>query len=242
MERSNPCNMTNNQTLESRRKLLGLGATSAAASLAAILPATADAAVVSFRLEDPLTATVNPSQSSEYGYTIYWNPVSDFGVSLSSNSESKPDKTIGIKFYGYGDGNQVVIGAADNTGSLSNIHFDSPGWNTLAQAGTLFDSSSVNDSGICHVLKEGEGVTGYIGYSFDLVGGETHYGYAYVEVSGSTLTIRSWAYETTPDLGIIAGARESMNVPEPGTYALLLGGLLLGGLALKRIWQRFASK
>ena len=66
------------------------------------------------------------------------------------------------------------------------------------------------------------GMTGYMGLQFDADDG-THFGWvhmtAYDEFPG--MTIHSWAYESTPGVGIIAGA-----VPEPSSAILtVIGGL-----------------
>ena len=72
----------------------------------------------------------------------------------------------------------------------------------------------------------GEG--NYLGYRF-LIDGNTHYGWVQVDVSADLLnaTITGIAYETTPGLGIAAGA-----IPEPTSLALLAAGA--GALGLRR--------
>jgi len=71
---------------------------------------------------------------------------------------------------------------------------------------------------------------GYFGVEFD-IGGSTHYGWVYLDNTFAGLgggDIIEWAYESTPDIGIIAGV-----IPEPTTVALLLVGTL-SALALRR--------
>lgn len=66
------------------------------------------------------------------------------------------------------------------------------------------------------------GVRAYIGIEFE-IDSATHYGW--IDVQGHSsfphLTVYGWAYESTPDMSIIAGA-----IPEPGTLYLLLTGAI----------------
>jgi hypothetical protein len=76
--------------------------------------------------------------------------------------------------------------------------------------------------------------TSYLGLALD-IGGQTHYGWAEFAVDGTggtdlQLNLIADAYETTPNVGIDAGAMT--DVPEPGTLALLAAGM--AGLALLR--------
>lgn len=72
----------------------------------------------------------------------------------------------------------------------------------------------------------------YAGIRLD-IGGSTHFGWVRIKTEyvggASTLTgtIFDWAYETTPDTAIAAGA-----IPEPTSLALLAAGA--GALALRR--------
>jgi hypothetical protein len=70
----------------------------------------------------------------------------------------------------------------------------------------------------------------YLGLYFEIPGDGFHFGWARLSVSASptataTATIHDWAYETTPDAPIIAGA-----IPEPGS--LTLGVLALGSVGV----------
>jgi hypothetical protein len=72
----------------------------------------------------------------------------------------------------------------------------------------------------------------YTGLKWDIGGGNFLYGWAAIDVTaqagvGSSATLLSYAYETTPDTPIEAGA-----VPEPDTLALLAAGF--GALAMRR--------
>jgi hypothetical protein len=76
------------------------------------------------------------------------------------------------------------------------------------------------------------GTGAYTGLKWDIGGGDFRYGWARIDVSsalgaGSSATLLSYAYETTPNTPIEAGA-----VPEPGSLALLAAGG--GALALRR--------
>ncbi len=74
--------------------------------------------------------------------------------------------------------------------------------------------------------------TGYLGLRFS-ISGQQHYGWMRLTVANNTgaqsrsITVHEWAYETTPNAGILSGA-----VPEPGGLGLLaLGG---AGIVLHR--------
>lgn len=74
---------------------------------------------------------------------------------------------------------------------------------------------------------------GFVGLEFESTDG-THYGWLDIEGvanGGSYLFVHGWAYETTPDVGIIAGA-----VPEPSTIGLFIMGL--GAVILRRNIRR----
>ncbi|MDD4734845.1 MAG: PEP-CTERM sorting domain-containing protein [Kiritimatiellae bacterium] len=60
---------------------------------------------------------------------------------------------------------------------------------------------------------------GYFGVQFDIAGA-THYGWVYLDNTFAGLgggDITEWAYESTPDTGIVAGV-----IPEPTTLVLLM--------------------
>ena len=69
------------------------------------------------------------------------------------------------------------------------------------------------------------GTTAFMGIQFQ-IGEAWHYGWMRLHgtewLSFGGTTILDWAYETRPDTPIFAGA-----VPEPSTFALLLGGGVL---------------
>ncbi|BBO31336.1 PEP-CTERM sorting domain-containing protein [Lacipirellula parvula] len=74
------------------------------------------------------------------------------------------------------------------------------------------------------------GTDKYVGLKWDIGGGNFSFGWARIDVSAAnngTATLLSYAYESTPNASIIAGA-----VPEPSTLALLAAGG--GAVALQR--------
>ncbi|WP_428387015.1 PEP-CTERM sorting domain-containing protein [Mucisphaera sp.] len=100
-------------------------------------------------------------------------------------------------------------------------------------AGELIDGNAAFSGGANLMINPTYGYNfvgtgGYIGFQFD-IDGSTHYGWAQVDV---TLTpqeavITGYAYESTPNTGIVAGA-----IPEPTSLALLAAGA--GALGLRR--------
>lgn len=70
----------------------------------------------------------------------------------------------------------------------------------------------------------------YMGVEFERAGA-THYGWILLQISDQVAfgSIEAWAWETRPGVPILAGA-----VPEPSTWALLIGGGVLMGW-LRRI-------
>jgi len=82
--------------------------------------------------------------------------------------------------------------------------------------------------------------TGYAGMRLT-DGADVYFGWIQVSVSnynnsGITGTLIDWAYESTPNVAILAGAvAPSAPVPEPGTWAA--AALLAGGAALMR-WRK----
>jgi hypothetical protein len=71
------------------------------------------------------------------------------------------------------------------------------------------------------------GLTGFLGLEFD-ISGNTHYAWLRLTLhpDAGAVILRDYAYETTPGMGIVAGA-----IPEPSTILLLS----LGGLGL--LWR-----
>ena len=65
------------------------------------------------------------------------------------------------------------------------------------------------------------GRAGYLGFQFQIGDPTTHYGWAELDLTNgpADAVLLGWAYESTPDTGIIAGA-----VPEPASLGLLAAG------------------
>ncbi|MEQ9460889.1 MAG: PEP-CTERM sorting domain-containing protein [Phycisphaeraceae bacterium] len=99
--------------------------------------------------------------------------------------------------------------------------------------GSLIDGSASPAAGAKLMTNRGAGYDfvgqgNFLGYSFE-IDGNTHYGWVQVDVSADLLnaTVTGYAYESTPDTGIVAGA-----IPEPTSLALLAAGA--GALGLRR--------
>ena len=71
----------------------------------------------------------------------------------------------------------------------------------------------------------------FVGFKF-LIGGLTHYGWAYIDIQPDTLTVDEWAYES------VAGASIEVPVPEPANASLGLGLLALGAAGVSGYKRR----
>jgi hypothetical protein len=77
--------------------------------------------------------------------------------------------------------------------------------------------------------------TGYAGLRFTK-GLDIFYGWMQIQVTNSDNNaiqgvLIDWAYQDSPGIGIQAGA---VAIPEPSTYGIILGGLVLAGAAVRR--------
>ena len=107
-------------------------------------------------------------------------------------------------------------------------------------AGTMIDATSnfvAGESGsTTHIGPAPNqfqlGVPGYVGFTFQpTIGGDVYYGWASLTIQNTGPgTINSYAYENTPDLGILAGS--TVSLPEPSRALLLMLGLL--GVVVRR--------
>jgi hypothetical protein len=79
------------------------------------------------------------------------------------------------------------------------------------------------DIGCLSTWPPGPATRGFIGIEFELADG-LHYGYFDIVLSGDAAgaALLGWAYDSRPGAPILAGA-----VPEPSTWALLVGGGVL---------------
>lgn len=78
---------------------------------------------------------------------------------------------------------------------------------------------------------------GLIGFTFQpTIGGNVYYGWASVTIENTSAgTIHSWAWENTPDTGILAG--DILGIPEPTRALLLLLGLMGAVMRRRRAWR-----
>lgn len=109
--------------------------------------------------------------------------------------------------------------------------------------GTLVDGSSafvVNGFGSqYHMTTTGEadkftvGETGYLAFAWmDSVEETTHYGWLRLIPGVETGTIVDWAYEMTPDMGIVVG--DIGAIPEPATTGMAAAALSMGLVVSRR--------
>ena len=206
------------------RKLAAYSA--AATAMAALGGATgAEAAVI----YTPGQVTVN--NGGFYNVDFNHDTISDFSFNNQAGGKNAN------RYYGNGDGTTVKSGvatapygttstrpAALAVGALINgtlSYATDPGGNanTLAGDGTINPGTDDQNSGYFPT----DGSVRYAGVKF-FVGADTYYGWVGMTLQNpasntSTGTITDFAYESTPGLGIAAGA-----TPEPSGLALLALG------------------
>ncbi len=78
-----------------------------------------------------------------------------------------------------------------------------------------------------------------VGFTFT-ISGQQNYGWANITLGPNSLTFHDWAYESSPDTAIPAGATSS--VPEPAQAATGLGLLALGAAGVARFKRQRAAK
>jgi hypothetical protein len=129
----------------------------------------------------------------------------------------------------------VFVFQALNAGDPIPGAFDFEG-GTQSMAYRLDFGADFGDYGFDSFLADGPflGASNkFVGLQFEIPGSGTHYGWVRVTVLDDLrLKIHDWAYESTPDQSIVAGAGIPP-LPEPGSLAMLALGAA-GALALLR--------
>lgn len=121
----------------------------------------------------------------------------------------------------------------------------------VTTAGTMINSSYLtpdytnhSNYGYAYFFQDGNGkqiggwtntasTDAYVGIELWNGAGGTNFGWIELDYNGpaQTLTVVDWAYQTTPGVGILAGA-----VPEPATSGIVLAGI--GALYFSRRFRR----
>lgn len=200
-----------------------LSSYSAAAALGAfVVPIGANAEVVytqldpdveTFFADPPNTPLVNIDNSTEVdddGNPAPQHELAFITTSSNRNIQIRPTYTgttltSAGTYYARGFTEGVLIGPGANSTGGADVAATGGGYN-------FFNGDNL-----------------YVGVSFEIAG-QLHYGYVgFQVVSTAPLRgiIRDYAYESTPGVGIVAGA-----VPEPGSLGLLAAGA--GAFAFRR--------
>jgi hypothetical protein len=191
-----------------------IGAYTAAASLGAFgLVQDADAAIVYTDVPD---TTITQGQGPLY---INLDNVgqNEFAIAAFSNS-------VRVNPYDIG-GQQSKVLTSMNYYVNSFAAGDSIGPSAAEAGGGRFAGRQVGQDFYNFV-----GTDKFVGLKWDIGGGNVRFGWARIDVTAAnngTATLFSYAYESTPNTAIAAGA-----VPEPSSLALLAAGG--GAVALKR--------
>jgi hypothetical protein len=165
--------------------------------------------------------------SSDTNYDINGDTVIDYAVRFTV------DLPVGVRIdsldysqvaYDQVTGYAVALNAGDVVNGVERQYAGSNSSHTLIKTGF-----STNEGNWPNNLNDAK----FVGLKFN-VGADTHYGWFRVgaEMSGPSARVYDWAYESTPDTAITAGAG-APEVPEPSTFALLALGAA-GITALKR--------
>ncbi len=139
----------------------------------------------------------------------------DFNLYFSSNNASKP--VVG------------EINTDRKTAVLPSLAYVDKldAGSTIGSSSTWYYTDKLADNG--NGPWAGGAASKYVGLNIR-TGNDTNYGWAELSYdAGGTMTLHGFAYETTANTSIEAGA-----VPEPSTVALLALGLGAGALALRR--------
>lgn len=172
--------------------------------------------IIYFRPDEPIHMQTLTSKVVDFD--LDFNGVVDFvlrsdGATFDTVPQDQ-NSIFGIPYAPPNTGALVIqLKAGDSIGTAP------PAPTVWSSTNSLFSSCMVQG---CIGLWVGPERQGYFGVQFD-IDGATHYGWVYLDNTFAGLgggDIIEWAYESTPDTGIIAGV-----IPEPSTIFLLLAGV-----------------
>jgi hypothetical protein len=184
--------------------------------------------------------------STEAEAAVVYSGVQDLTINQYSslNLDVNGDLTGDVTFKNYVFGGGNYQGASVNFLSGTIVGFNSGlSYVTALSANAVIDSTTAGPGffgsmayGAVNPSAQFNSATdAYVGLGFP-VGPDLFYGWVRVTINNTTgsFTINDWAYESTPSVGIAAGA-----IPEPAT-ASLLAALTVGGAAALRRRRREA--
>lgn len=161
----------------------------------------------------PLDLDSDGNPELTFGYDFHFVGVrSEQATRLLTNMDPPPDAGGSVAPLAFG----FVIGPYSPAGSLQWLG-RIPGAPYETDFNTLIQCFNVGCTG------DFRGQHAYMGVEFDRAGSR-HYGWVLLQISSVAAAgqIEAWAWETRPGVPILAGA-----IPEPSTWALLLGGGVL---------------
>lgn len=201
-----------------------------------LMPRAVWSEIIHFRPDEPLF--------SGWG----WSHLPDDSLDLDLNFDGILDINmkgqIQSGFDSFTYGNTLVLGRPPlpelpgtgvyqiplRTGDLINANVSLDWWNATdvgwgtGSYGNLFNSYMAVGNQTLGIgfwrddTTVGGSANGYLGVQFEIEG-NTHYGWIYIRTGTNHGWIDEWAYESTSETGIVAGA-----IPEPSSMALLLAG------------------
>lgn len=189
---------------------------------------------------DVVSFTPSGTSTVPQGTNLYWDMESS--ASSTSSLGAVGDFYLsdhGDIHYG-GDGASMVSVGATSGGAL-------------LSPGTLVDAASNWDGGGYVGTTDYDGTmvppqTAYFGLRFELAG-QTHYGWVQISEGTTDQGVLAWAYESTPDAAIAAGATgdpapapgPAAPIPTMSAYGLvltMLGLLLVASRRLRTLGRR----
>lgn len=150
------------------------------------------------------------------------------GFSITSSTTSSGSSTFTTSYFGTGSatmrglqmGNGVLANGSNRVQQLSSGATIGPGGN-FQELGRIRTASTYSFSNTNVIGTWAPGVDGFAGLQFR-IGGQTHFGWIRLQMDvgavtelPNRLTVRDWAYESSPDTAIAAGG-----IPEPSTGGL----------------------